>query len=170
MTATATPTPIYVSFSDADGNNACKERTVPHQSEGRTPLLDRLGIDLTRAAREGTLMPIVGRAEEIELVIETLCRRTKRNPALVGPAGVGKTAIVEELALRVVRGKVPKALCNLRLIMLPVSALVANCKYVGEFEERMLALLNEAREPGMVRLHRRGAYHSRRGRGQPRQQ
>ena len=146
------PDAIYVSFSDSGSsdNGTCTERTAPHQSEGRTPMLDKLGIDLTRAALAGTLTPIVGREEEIELVIETLCRRTKRNPALVGPAGVGKTAIVEELAQRVVRGEVPEALCNLRLIMLPVSALVANCKYVGEFEERMLALLSEAREPGVV--------------------
>ncbi len=90
------PDAVYVSFADPESTGACEERAVPHQSEGRTPLLDKLGIDLTRAAREGTLTPIIGRAEEIELVVETLCRRTKRNPALVGPAGVGKTAIVEE--------------------------------------------------------------------------
>ncbi len=142
---------IYVSFADADaGANGCGDRSAPHASEGRTPLLDKLGIDLTRVARSGNLTSIIGRDDEIEIVIETLCRRTKRNPALVGPAGVGKTAIVEGLAQRVARGEVPEALCNLRLMMLPVSALVANCKYVGEFEERMLALLAEASQAGIV--------------------
>ena len=139
---------IYVSFSEAE-TVADSAIAAPHSSAGATPLLDKLGVDLTKAAR-AEMSPIIGREEEIELVIETLCRLTKRNPALIGPAGVGKTAIVEGLAQRVARAAVPEALRNLRIIMLPVSVLVANCKYVGEFEERMLALLGEANQPGIV--------------------
>jgi len=139
---------IYVSFTADEPDEDCAP-AVP-STECATPLLDKLGINLTRAAREGTLNPIIGRQEEVALMIETLCRCTKRNPALVGPAGVGKTAIVEGLAQRVVRGEVPNALKSLQIYMLPVSALVANCKYVGEFEERMLTLLREASQPGVV--------------------
>jgi len=134
---------IYLNFDDDVEEIASSVAT-------HTPLLDTLGIDLTQAAREGTLNPVVGREEEIQLVIETLCRRTKRNPALIGPAGVGKTAIVEGLALRIADGKVPDALGQLRIVMLSVTALVANCKLVGEFEERMTALIKEASQPGIV--------------------
>jgi len=118
--------------------------------ESTTPLLDKLGIDLTRAAREGTLAPVVDREEEIRLMVETLCRSTKRNPALIGPAGVGKTAIVEGLAHRIVNGAVPALLMKVRLIMLSVTALVAGCTLVGEFEERITSLLKEARQAGIV--------------------
>lgn len=115
-----------------------------------TPLLDALGVDLTAAARAGNLSPIVEREAEITLVIETLCRVTKRNPALIGPAGVGKTAIVEGVAQRVAAGAVPPLLQGLRIVMLPVAALVAGCKFVGEFEERMAAVLREASRPEIV--------------------
>jgi ATP-dependent Clp protease ATP-binding subunit ClpC len=118
--------------------------------EPATPLLNRLGIDLTRAAREGALAPVVDREEEIRLVVETLCRGTKRNPALIGPAGVGKTAIVEGLAGRIVAGDVPALLAGARIVMLSVTSLVAGCTLVGEFEERITALLQEAKGPGIV--------------------
>ena len=134
---------IYLNFDDDS-----EETLAPIATN--TPLLDKLGIDLTRAAREGTLNPVVGREDEIQLIIETLCRRTKRNPALIGPAGVGKTAIVEGLARRIADGEVPAALGQLRIVMLSVTALVANCKLVGEFEERMTALITEASQPGIV--------------------
>jgi len=120
------------------------------EEESTTPLLDKLGIDLTREASEGALAPVVDREEEIRLVIETLCRSTKRNPALVGPAGVGKTAIVEGLAHRIVKGAVPALLLKVRIIMLSVTSLVAGCTLVGEFEERISGLLKEARQAGIV--------------------
>lgn len=137
-------------LSDTDCDTIYVSLTAPEQPASTTPLLDELGIDLTRAAREGALNPVVGRDDDIALVIETLCRSTKRNPALLGPAGVGKTAIVEGVAQRVVRGDVPPVLGDLRIVMLSVTALVANCTLVGEFEARMTTLLQEARQPGVV--------------------
>jgi len=107
-------------------------------------ILDTLGVDLTRAARAGRLGPVIGRDAEIERVIETLCRRTKRNPALLGPAGVGKTAIIEGLAQRVAAGAVPAPLRDARIVLLSAAAIVAGCRLVGEVEGRMLALLREA--------------------------
>jgi ATP-dependent Clp protease ATP-binding subunit ClpC len=115
-----------------------------------TPTLEQFGRDLTREAQEGKLSSIVGRQEEIQLVIETLCRRTKRNPALVGPAGVGKTAIVEGLAQRIVRGDVPEALRGARVLAVQPSTLVAGAGVVGELDKRMKALLSEASQEGIV--------------------
>lgn len=115
-----------------------------------TPTLDKLGYDLTRAAADGKLSQIVGRSDEIQLMIETLCRRTKRNPALVGPAGVGKTAIVEGLAQRIVRGEVPAALRNCRVVALQPSHIVAGASMAGEFEARMKAIIGEASQDGLV--------------------
>ncbi|OGN86167.1 MAG: hypothetical protein A2X23_04180 [Chloroflexi bacterium GWC2_73_18] len=115
-----------------------------------TPTLERFGRDLTRQASEGALWPIIGRETETELVMETLCRRTKRNPALVGPAGVGKTAIVEGLAQRIVAGQVPRPLRGARVIALQPSTLVAGAGRVGELEERMKALLAEAAQDGII--------------------
>ncbi|HCJ09534.1 MAG TPA: hypothetical protein DHW14_00005, partial [Clostridiales bacterium] len=125
---------------------------VPYRPRAtrRTPTLDKLGWDLTRAAVEGRLTPVVGRESEIQLVIETLCRRTKRNPVLVGPAGVGKTAIVEGLAQLIVSGRVPAVLQGTRLISLPVSSLIAEAGVVGQLEERMKAVLSEAAQDGIV--------------------
>lgn len=126
--------------------------TAGYNSRARrpTPTLEQFGRDLTRAAVEGKLSPVVGRGAELELVIETLCRRTKRNPALVGPAGVGKTAIVEGLAQRIVRGEVPEILRGARLIELQPSSLVAGAHVVGELEKRMKALLAEASQDGLL--------------------
>ncbi len=115
-----------------------------------TPALDAFGRDLTREARENKLPPIVGREEEIQLVIETLHRRTKRNPVLVGPAGVGKTAIVEGLAQRVVWGEVPDTLRGVRVLAVQPSALVAGAGMVGELQKRVEAILSEARQDGII--------------------
>ncbi|MCS6860787.1 MAG: AAA family ATPase [Abditibacteriales bacterium] len=115
-----------------------------------TPTLNRFGRDLTHAAQEGKLSPFVGREEEMQLVIETLCRRTKRNPCLVGPAGVGKTAIAEGLAQRIVRGEVPDALRGARVLAVQPSTLVAGASVWGELEKRMKALLAEASQEGII--------------------
>ncbi len=115
-----------------------------------TPTLDRLGRDLTSQASEGRLGTIVGRDDEVELIIETLCRSQKRNPALVGPAGTGKTAIVEGLAQRIVAGTVPQVLVGARVVQLSPSTLVAGAGIVGELENRMKAILSEAAQDGIL--------------------
>ncbi len=119
------------------------------RSEGRgrtkTPTIDQMGIDLTAAAREDKLDPVVGRSEEIQRVIQILSRRTKNNPALIGDPGVGKTAIAEGLAQRIVAGDVPETLLNKRLLTLDIGALVAGTKYRGEFEERLKRIIEEIR-------------------------
>ncbi len=119
-------------------------------SGGRGGALDKYGRDLTEQARRGEIPPIVGRDEETALVIETLCRRTKRNPVLVGPAGVGKTAVVEGLAQRIVRGEVPDHLRDSRVIALQPSVLTAGASVVGELEKRLNQVLAEARQPGII--------------------
>lgn len=114
------------------------------------PLLEQFGRDVTRQALEGRLSQIVGRETEVQLMTETLCRRTKRNPLLVGPAGVGKTAVVEGLAQRIVRGGVPDALLGVRLIALQPSTLIVGGHIIGELEKRMRALLHEVSQDGVV--------------------
>jgi ATP-dependent Clp protease ATP-binding subunit ClpC len=114
----------------------------------RTPVLDQLGIDLTNAARAGKLDPIVNRNKEIERVIQILSRRTKNNPALIGESGVGKTAIVEGLAHRIVAGEVPETLHGKRLVTLDIGSLVAGTKYRGEFEERLKKVIDEIKSAG----------------------
>jgi len=118
------------------------------RTASRTPALDQLGIDLTAAAQAGKLDPIIGRAKEIERVIQILSRRTKNNPALIGEPGVGKTAIVEGLAHRIAAGDVPETLEGKRLITLDMGAVVAGTKYRGEFEERIKKIIDETKSAG----------------------
>ena len=118
------------------------------RAPSRTPALDQLGIDLTAAARSGKLDPVIGRSKEIERIIQILSRRTKNNPALIGEPGVGKTAIVEGLAHRIVSGDVPETLEGKRLITLDIGSLVAGTKYRGEFEERLKKVIEEIKGAG----------------------
>ncbi len=112
-------------------------------AKSKTPVLDNFGRDITRLAENGSLDPIVGREEEIERVSQILSRRKKNNPILIGEPGVGKTAIVEGLALRIVQRKVSRVLFDKRVVSLDLAALVAGTKYRGQFEERMKAIMNE---------------------------
>ena len=112
-------------------------------SKSKTPVLDNFGRDLTRAAEEKRLDPIVGREKELERVAQILSRRKKNNPVLIGEPGVGKSAIAEGLALRIVQRKVSRALYNKRIIMLDLASVVAGTKYRGQFEERIKSILNE---------------------------
>ncbi len=118
------------------------------RTASRTPALDQLGADLTAAARAGKLDPVIGRTNEIARVIQILSRRTKNNPALIGEPGVGKTAIVEGLAHRIVSGDIPETLQNKRLIALDMGSLVAGTKYRGEFEERVKKIIEEIKNAG----------------------
>ncbi|HHF98111.1 MAG TPA: ATP-dependent Clp protease ATP-binding subunit [Candidatus Aerophobetes bacterium] len=111
-----------------------------------TPTLDRYGRDLTELARNGELDPVIGREKEIERVIQILSRRTKNNPVLIGEAGVGKTAIAEGIAQRIVEGSLPEPLLNKRLVTIELGSVVAGTKYRGEFEKRMERILNEIRK------------------------
>jgi len=116
------------------------------KQSSKTPTLDEFGRDLTKLARENKLDPVIGREREIERVIQVLSRRTKNNPALIGEPGVGKTAITEGLAQRIVRGDVPEILRSKRVVQLDLAALVAGTKYRGEFEERMKKVMEEIRK------------------------
>ena len=114
-------------------------------TKSKTPALDSFGRDLTELAKQGKLDPVIGRAREIERAIQVLCRRTKNNPVLLGEAGVGKTAIVEGFAQRVVSGDVPEILAEKRIVVLDLAMMVAGTKYRGQFEERIKAVMNEVR-------------------------
>lgn len=124
----------------------------PQQQQQGTPTLDNLARDLTKLARENRLDPVVGRAKEVKRLIQILSRRTKNNPVLVGEPGVGKTAIAEGLAQRIVNGEVPEDMAEKRLMMLDMGALVAGTKYRGEFEDRMKKIIDEIYQDGQIIL------------------
>ncbi|HOY16215.1 MAG TPA: ATP-dependent Clp protease ATP-binding subunit [Haliscomenobacter sp.] len=128
-------------YDDDDRQGGFQQRKG--NAKSRTPVLDNFGRDITKLAEEGKLDPIIGRENEIERVSQILSRRKKNNPILIGEPGVGKTAIVEGLALRIMQRKVSRTLFNKRIVMLDLAALVAGTKYRGQFEERMKAIMNE---------------------------
>lgn len=123
--------------------NRCTIPIVRTAAKSDTPVLDNFGIDITKAAEEGTLDPIVGRDREIERLAQILSRRKKNNPVLIGEPGVGKSAIAEGLAIRIIRKKVSRVLFDKRVVALDIASIVAGTKYRGQFEERMKAILNE---------------------------
>ncbi len=155
MVGTSTPPPPRSEFTDDNedefdeekrGAGGYQQQRAGKQTgaaKSKTPVLDNFGRDITKLAESGTLDPIVGREEEIERVSQILSRRKKNNPILIGEPGVGKTAIVEGLALRIVQRKVSRVLFDKRVISLDLAALVAGTKYRGQFEERMKAIMNE---------------------------
>jgi len=138
---------LFAQSSDDSDEPFEEEESARYQRKGnsksRTPVLDNFGRDITKLAEEDKLDPIIGRENEIERVSQILSRRKKNNPILIGEPGVGKTAIVEGLALRIIQRKVSRTLFNKRIVMLDLAALVAGTKYRGQFEERMKAIMNE---------------------------
>src|SRR5216117_3073229 len=133
------------------GGGGGTERTAS-KGKSKTPALDSFGRDLTELARQGKLDPVIGRAREIERVMQILSRRTKNNPVLLGEAGVGKTAIVEGLAQKIVGGEVPEILRGKRVVTLDLAMMVAGTKYRGQFEERIKAVMTEVRRAKNVIL------------------
>ena len=125
---------------------------IGRKPKSRTPALDSFGRDLTQLAANDELDPVIGRKNEIERLIQVLCRRTKNNPVLLGEAGVGKTAIVEGLSQQIIKKQVPEILCGKRIVVLDLAMMVAGTKYRGQFEERIKAVINEVRREKNVVL------------------
>src|SRR5512134_1810885 len=138
--------------SAGEGGPQEKGSAAEKKGEVKTPALKAFGRDLTEIARKGEMDPVIGRKNEIERVIQILCRRTKNNPVLLGEAGVGKTAIVEGLAQEVAAGNVPELLRDRRVITLDLALMVAGTKYRGQFEERIKAVMDEIRRSTNVIL------------------
>ena len=135
-----------------NSEESSKKRNGNSGSFNSTPTLNQYGTDLTKKAEEGKLDPVIGRDKEIQRVIQILSRRTKNNPCLIGEPGVGKTAIAEELAEKIVAGDVPETLKNKRVVSIDISGMVAGAKYRGDFEERIKKSLNEVKKAGDVIL------------------
>ncbi|MCI0370090.1 MAG: ATP-dependent Clp protease ATP-binding subunit [candidate division NC10 bacterium] len=143
---------VTVTSAKAQAQELLGEQATKATASARTPALDEFGLDLTALARQGKLDPVIGRESEIERVIQILSRRTKNNPVLIGEAGVGKTAIVEGLAQRIVASNVPETLLRKRVIMLDLPGMVAGTKYRGQFEERLKAVIKEIQQAHNVAL------------------
>ncbi len=150
----ATPTKIYADVLSAMGQdpNLYKEDLGRRSGRNKTTTLEQYSRDLTALAREGKLDPVIGREEEIQRVVQILSRRTKNNPCLIGEPGVGKTAVVEGLALKIVSDEVPVTVKDKRLLVLDLAGMVAGSKYRGEFEERIKRVIREVVEDGNVIL------------------